>query len=120
MKILLPQEVDVWYVLPFVRKELARILKEEYKLPQKNIATKLGITEAAVSQYLHQKRAQDVEIAQGVKKELQHAAQQLQNGKSFLEVSSTLLQSDELMKLKCKLHRQIDKNVSSHCDVCLR
>lgn len=122
MKILLPQEVDVWYVLPFVRKELAVILKNEHSLSQKNIASLLGITESAVSQYIHLKRAQDndMEIPATLKQTLRKAADQLRAGTSFLEVSSALLQSDELLVFKCKLHKHIDKNISPQCDVCLR
>ena len=51
-----PQEIEVWYVLPAIRKELVVTLKEK-NLTQKKIAEFLNITEAAVSQYIKQKRA---------------------------------------------------------------
>ncbi|MGC9133085.1 MAG: transcriptional regulator [Nanopusillaceae archaeon] len=40
-------------ILPTLRKELSMILYEKYKLSQQDIAEKLLITQAAVSQYLN-------------------------------------------------------------------
>lgn len=53
----LPTEVEYWYVLPVIRKELAKKLKELGKLRQKEVADILGISESAVSQYLKGTRA---------------------------------------------------------------
>jgi len=38
---LIPQEVELWYVYPSLRKEIASIMAEEYFLKQKDIAKKL-------------------------------------------------------------------------------
>lgn len=53
----LPIEIEYWYVLPVLRRELAKSLKKEGKLRQKEIANILGISESAVSQYLKGTRA---------------------------------------------------------------
>ena len=53
----LPTEVEYWYILPVVRKELAKYLKELGNLRQKEVADILGISESAVSQYLKGTRA---------------------------------------------------------------
>jgi len=53
----LPTEVEYWYVLPVIRKELAKSLKAEGNLRQKEVADILGISESAVSQYLKGTRA---------------------------------------------------------------
>ena len=58
---LMPQEIEVWYIIPSIRRELAKSLKGK-GLSQKEIALTLGITEPAVSQYLHDKRASGVEF----------------------------------------------------------
>ena len=42
-----PQEIEVWYVLPVIRSELAKELLN-HNLTQKEISLKLGITEAAM------------------------------------------------------------------------
>lgn len=52
----LPQETELWYVIPTIRKALVVELKKQ-DIKQKDIAPLLGITESAVSQYVKDKRA---------------------------------------------------------------
>ena len=68
----MPQEIEVWYIIPALRREFASILKEK-GFPQKQIAEKLKLTESAVSQYLKLKRAKDLEVA--AKKKYDYAIQ---------------------------------------------
>ncbi len=49
-------EEIVWYLLPLIRKEFAKSLIKDHSLTQRKAAEKLGITEAAVSQYISKKR----------------------------------------------------------------
>jgi predicted transcriptional regulator len=49
-KWLMPQEVEVWYVIPSIRRELALTMIEKGRT-QKSIAKMLGVTEPAVTQY---------------------------------------------------------------------
>jgi hypothetical protein len=44
------------YGLPAIRREFAKIMIERYGLNQKEVAGKLGVTDAAISQYLSAKR----------------------------------------------------------------
>ena len=60
-KILFPQEVEVWYVLPAIRRELAKSLVAQ-NLQQTKIAHFLGVTPAAISQYKTDKRASDIKF----------------------------------------------------------
>jgi hypothetical protein len=53
-----PCESAVKYKVPAIKAELARKLKKQGK-SQKEIAAILGVTEAAVSQYLSGKRARN-------------------------------------------------------------
>lgn len=66
---MMPQEVEVWYVLPAIRRELAKVMKtkvveradengkmQDHKITQKEIARMLGVTEPAITQYLLKKR----------------------------------------------------------------
>ncbi|HLC75263.1 MAG TPA: transcriptional regulator [Candidatus Nanoarchaeia archaeon] len=55
-KLLFPQEIEVWYILPAIRKAFALELIKAGR-PQKYIAQLMGITEAAISQYKSDKRA---------------------------------------------------------------
>ncbi len=70
----LPQEIEVWYVIPAVRRELARILAEKHDMKQKDIAALLGITEAAVSQYVHNKRASEIIFSKEMKMQMEISA----------------------------------------------
>jgi predicted transcriptional regulator len=55
-KMELPQEIELWYVIPAIRKAMMAELRQR-GLKQKQIAPLLGITEAAISQYMRDKRA---------------------------------------------------------------
>ncbi len=52
----LPCEYVVWNVLPSIRKEFAKSLINIFNFNQKQIAEKLNLTPAAISQYLSDKR----------------------------------------------------------------
>jgi predicted transcriptional regulator len=64
-------EQIVWYLLPLIRKEFAKSLIKNHSLTQRKAAEKLGITEAAVSQYFSKKRGdlkvKDVKIRREIK-----------------------------------------------------
>jgi len=49
-------EYMMWNGLPVIRKEIAESMIKDYGLTQKEAAEKLGITPAAVCQYLSKKR----------------------------------------------------------------
>ena len=51
-----PCEYILWNLLPAVRKEIAKSMVNDFRLNQKEAAMKLGITPAAVSMYLTDKR----------------------------------------------------------------
>lgn len=53
----LPQEIDIWYTYPAIRRALVKIFIEEYHYSQKQCAKLLSVTEAAISQYRKDKRA---------------------------------------------------------------
>ena len=55
----------MWNGLPVIRKEIAESMINDYGLSQKEAAQKLGITPAAVCQYLSRKRGK-IEISDKV------------------------------------------------------
>ena len=55
----LPCELIIWYVLPDLRNEISRIMYEDYNFKQVEIARALGVTKAAVNQYLSSKRGEN-------------------------------------------------------------
>ena len=56
-------EKMVRYVLPWIRKEFAKIMVNELEQSQVQVARKLGVTEPAISQYLSSKRGDEIKIA---------------------------------------------------------
>lgn len=51
-----PCEIVVWYVLPTIRREVAKELVDSYGMKQSQVAKMFGVTDAAISQYLKNKR----------------------------------------------------------------
>lgn len=74
-KFIFPQELEVWYLLPAIRKKLALALVKE-GMAQKDVAKIMGISAATISHYKKDKRAKkdivgnslDVDIKKSVKK----------------------------------------------------
>lgn len=87
----IPCEVVVWYLLPTVRKEVARELVTVHGFTQSRVARVFGVTDAAVSQYLKNKRG-DYDVVlnnpgfQLVQEEISAAASRIANrGADFSE-----------------------------------
>ena len=113
-----PQEIEVWYILPAIRRELAKSLIK-YGLTQKEIASKLGITESAISQYIKEKRAKSINFDNDIKKSIQESAKGIiKNGNVMKEVAkiSNLIKKNKFI---CKVHHNYDKSLPENCDVCL-
>ena len=70
---ILPQELEVWKVIPAIRKEIVVNL-EKKGMKHKDIAERLGITNPAVSQYLKEKRGCDVSFTKEIKEEIRKGA----------------------------------------------
>ena len=50
-RMLLPQEIEVYYIIPTIKRYLTQILKDQ-DIKQNKIAGLIGINEATVSKYL--------------------------------------------------------------------
>ena len=117
----MPQEIEVRYILPAIRRELARIFITEHDRSQKEAAKLLGITEAAVSQYRHSKRAKEVVFSDSVIDEIKKSAERIladKNGRQ--RVIAEMYRISNLTKVRhilCDLHRSQSKELES-CNVC--
>ncbi len=85
----IPCELIVWYVLPSIRRELARELVDKHHLSQAEVARRFGVTDAAISQYLKAKRGTSKEIENSGKyedfrKEVEAAAVRMMNGSDIV------------------------------------
>ncbi len=76
-----PCQAVVWYLLPAIGAELARELGRR-KMPQKEIAKRLGITPAAISQYLKGSRGAEVKLGTRSLAEVKKLAREVEAGKA--------------------------------------
>lgn len=117
VKNLHPQEIAVWYILPALRKELSLEMKK-LGLDQKTIAKVIGITEAAVSQYITEKRANTVEFDSETKEEIKKSAELIsKNGKLIFQEMQHLINKALQNKVICKVCHS-HNNLPEDCGVC--
>ncbi|MBI5226744.1 hypothetical protein HY994_05960 [Candidatus Micrarchaeota archaeon] len=115
---MLPQEIEVWYVLPALRCQMAKSFLEQ-GLSQKQTARTLGITEAAVSQYVHSKRAQNVEFSDAFKAKIKAACSGVSLGKqTAYDAVQYLVRDFKESKQLCDLHHSLE-GVPLDCDSCM-
>src|SRR3989344_1784732 len=91
---LMPQEIEVWYLIPAIRKELTKIFLSDLKISQKKISEILGVSEGAISQYLNSKRGSELKFSRKEKEEIKKTAKKIIKNKKSHE---------ELYKLSIKL-----------------
>jgi hypothetical protein len=112
-----PCEVIVWDVLPGIRAALAEELVKN-GLSQKEVSKLLGITPAAVSQYVSKKRGYKIGFKDVVKDEIRKLANDIIQG----SVDNLALRICEIcIKLRadgtvCRLDKC---GVDGECDLCL-
>ncbi len=115
---MMPQEIEVWYIIPAVRKELAKNLASN-SLKQKEIAKILGITESAVSQYFKSKRADEIKLNSETKKLIEKSALNLKKNKSCtIKEIQKICSFIKKQGLLCKIHKSYDKKINSACGAC--
>ena len=121
MKETMPQEIEVRYILPAIRRELAKIFINDHKLSQKQAANILGLTEAAVSQYQHSKRAKEVVFSNDVVNEIKISADRILAEKNTKQrLIGEMYRISNLMTVRhilCDIHRAQSKDLAD-CNVC--
>ena len=146
---MMPAEVEVWYVLPAIRRELAKIMKtkivprvgedgkkKDHKITQKEIAKMLGVTEPAITQYLLKKkgrrsRGDQVVIPEKFLSELDKTADTMikqyetrgANEDMFEIMTSEINRVIRVMRddgAMCDIHRNFSAHVKDKCSACDR
>jgi len=84
-----PCETIVWEILPMIRKEFAKTLIKDYGFTQRKAANVLGLTEAAVSQYISKKRGKKEILKRNFQKEIKKSVQQIIEGNAETVVHET-------------------------------
>lgn len=101
-----PCEVVGRTFLPAFRSSLAKELVEKYGFSQVDVARRLGITQAAVSQYMHAKRAKRTlerrALMRVVEKMARSVAKQIWQNK---------ISSEDMMRVTCELCAEVRAKV---------
>ncbi len=84
----LPCEVVIKEIVPSVKSEIVYILYNKYNFTQTEIAEKIGVTQASVSQYIQKTRGKKREIIDRfprIKKRSQEIAKKIAEGGDYQE-----------------------------------
>ena len=115
----MPQEIEVWYIIPAIRRELAKSMIDDYKLTQKQVSEHIGITEAAVSQYLISKRAKEVVFTNAVLEEIKISAKNIIEDKILLVPEMLrLCKLTAVKQVMCDIHKKQDVELPEGCEIC--
>ena len=113
----MPQEIEVWYIIPAIRRELTLAMKNN-GIKQTDIAKKLGITKSAVNQYIHLKRGKDLDFSQLMKNEVNKSAFKINSPLDAVREIQYLINLSKKENITCQVHRLINKSLPDKCDVC--
>jgi len=114
---LLPQEIEVWYIIPAVRKELAKQLIDVHKLSYEKAGIILGVSKAAVSQYISNKRANKIKLNLATKKEITKSAKIInENPKLAMAELQRILKFMKDNHCSCDVCKRYNKDVLNYCN----
>ena len=117
MKYSLPQEIEVWYIIPALRRELAKAMLS-LGLKQNQIAVKLGLRESAISQYLNSKRGQSIKFNALIQQEISKSAQKIANNSTcVMKEIQDLCKTIKKSKFLCQVHKKYS-NINYCCGTC--
>ncbi len=110
------QELEVWYIIPSIRKELSLALKNK-GLKQVEIAERLGITKAAVNQYISKKRGNEIKLNNKIIEEIKLSAEKIKNKIDAIREIQNLINIARKERIVCEIHKKINKDFNE-CNVC--
>jgi len=129
---LLPSEIESKSLIPAIRAILSKKLIHDYNLKEETVAKLLGITQAAVSNYIRGTRGDLVLVAKlennfEVMKMVSDIAKDLSLNKAYSPSTMTkFIQLCNFMRytfIICDVHHSIesniDKSICEHCEVIL-
>jgi uncharacterized protein len=112
-----PQEIEVWYILPAIRKELVLALKKKYS--QKEIAHMLHLTPAAVSQYVNLKRGKEITLPKDVIEKIGVCSKKIVDKKTAFRQIQEISLYIKSTKALCRIHKDVEGDLNN-CDICFR
>ena len=114
---ILPQEIEVWYIIPAIRKEFAKVLVKKYKLSYEKAGNLLGISKAAVSQYLSNKRANKIKLNENIKNEIAKSAKIIISSPNLTVTKiEEILRMMKEKKCSCNVCKKFNKDILKYCN----
>jgi len=122
---ILPEELASKSVIPAIRALVVKRLVEEHGMTQQEAAKLLGVTQPAVSKYLHQKRGAAIRLT-GIK-EIDRATGDIADMVSSrkvkpIEVMSKIESACDYVRKNrymCDLHKRLEPSMDTEsCHVC--
>ncbi len=115
-----PCQVVYWYLLPAMSSALSRELVK-LGIPQKDIASALGLTPAAVSQYISRKRGKEIKLDKRTRAEITKLAKKIARKKMnecdvMYEVCGICAVARRSRTL-CRMHKEMTNQ--RECHVCM-
>ncbi len=113
-----PQEIELWYIIPAIRRELFYNLSKDSEYSQKEIAKILGVTGAAVSQYKKEKRGK-LTLPENAREEIKRSTGNIVNSSStvFSETQRLLKYMRDTLTI-CEIHKLMDDTLPNDCGAC--
>jgi predicted transcriptional regulator len=127
MPMILPEELASKSVIPAIRALVVKRLVEEHDMTQQQAAKLLGVTQPAVSKYLHQKRGAAIRLT-GIK-EIDRATGDIADMVSSrrvkpIEVMSKIEAACDYVRRNrymCDLHKRLEPGMDiDSCHICER
>ncbi len=104
----LPQEIEVWYIIPAIRREMANSFSKEHKISYDKIAELMGLTKAAISHYVKNKRAAKIKLHPKASEEVKKSCKRIiKNKTGVIEEISNILKIIKDKKLHCEVCGEI-------------
>lgn len=100
-----PQEIEVFYVLPALRRQMALVFKAK-GMKQKDIAKLLGTTTATISQYVSRKRGNLVQFNPEVQAAIAQSTAKVKDRLSYFREIQHLLHHIRNTNALCEIHKQ--------------
>jgi predicted transcriptional regulator len=122
---ILPEELASKSVIPAIRALVVKRLVEEHGMTQQEAAKLLGVTQPAVSKYLHEKRGAAIKLSgiKAVEKATDEIAQLVSSHKvPQIEVMSKIEAACEYVRRNrymCDLHKKLEPTMDiNSCHIC--
>ncbi len=122
---ILPEELTSKSVIPAIRALIVKRLVEEHGMTQQQAAKLLGVTQPAVSKYLHEKRGAAIRLS-GIK-EIEQATNDIAKMVSSHNVEPVKIMSKieaacdyvRRHRYMCELHKRLEPELDvNSCHVC--